>query len=107
MQDRDSLRTLWLSILICGANERANYMAPTKRQHDLANAEEVSAMSIVAGAITYGVIMPVRTKGLVRDVSTKWRSVGEDRDVGVWTLVPMIDANSLCHSNMSKTVLDV
>ena len=81
--------------------------APTKRQHDLANANEVSAMSIVAGASTYGVRITVPTKWLVQDVRTKWRSSGDDGHADVWTLVPMIDSNSVRHSNVSETVLDV
>ena len=61
----------------------------------------------MAGASTYGVSMPVRTNGLVQNVSTKWRSVGDDRHAGVWTLVPVIDRNSIRHSNIPKTVLDM
>ena len=98
---------LWLNTQIYGANERANYMEPTKRQHDLNNADEVSVMIIVMEASTYGVSMPVRTNGLVRDVSTKWRSVGDVGRVDVWTSVPMFDRNLIRHSNVPKTVLDV
>ena len=107
VQARDSLHTLRLSTPICGAREHANYMAPTRRRHDLSNIDEVPAMSIVAGARTYGVSMPVRMSGLVRDVTTEWRSVEDDEHVGVWTAVPMIDRNSLRHSNGPKTVSDV
>ena len=96
-----------MSTSICGANERVNYMAPTKLQHDLANANEVSAMSIVTGASTYGVRTPVRTKWLVRDVCTEWRSAGDNGHADIWTSVPMIDRKSLCHSNVSETLLDV
>ena len=107
MPDPDRLRTFWLSTLICGANERVNYMAPTERQHDLANADDVSAMSLMVGASTYGVSMPILTNGLVREVSVEWRSVGDDGHVGVWTSVPMTDRNSLRHSNIPKTFLEV
>ena len=61
VQARGSLRTLRLSTSICGANERANYMAPTKRWHDLDNTNDISVTSIIAGASTYGVRVPVRT----------------------------------------------
>ena len=67
VQSHGSLRTLRLSTSICGANERANYMAPTKRQHDLTNADKVSMMRIVAGASTYDMRTPVCIKRLVRE----------------------------------------
>ena len=64
-------------------------------------------MSIVAGVSIYGVSMPIPTNGLIRVVSTEWRSVGDVGYVGVWTSVPMFDGNLLRHSNVPKTVLDV
>ena len=99
-----SLCTLWLSASICGSNKRASYMAPRIRWHDLANADEILAMSIIAVASTYGMRMSKRTKGLVRDVCTKWRSTGDDGHTGVCTLVPMIDRKLLRHSIVSETV---
>ena len=53
---------------ICGASERANYMAPREGQRGLANANDVSAMSFMAGVSAYGEYTAVRTdESLVQD----------------------------------------